>query len=181
MSLKSFADELVVRELSHEELNAFLDVHFQAAFANRQEDRFVPSIGENAKDKIRQRDELDRRYSLRLGAFINGEFAGWHCGWSTDSETYYMSNSAVVEKFRGQGVYQRLLGCVLRECQAQGFQVITSTHHANNSAILIPKLKSGFIISGVQFHERFRFLVELRYFVDPKRRQQVGCHMGLDL
>lgn len=106
---------------------------------------------------------------------------GWHFGQATDPETYYMQNSAVLEPFRNQGLYKLLLNHVMQKTKDEGFQVLTSTHHPNNASVLIPKLKAGFVISGMQLHERFRFLIELKYFFNEERRKAYSKNIGLEL
>lgn len=69
----------------------------------------------------------------------------------------------------------------MERLKQEGFQVVTSTHHPNNAAVLIPKLKFGFIISGMQLHERFRFLIELKYFFNEERRKAYSKNIGLEL
>jgi ribosomal protein S18 acetylase RimI-like enzyme len=96
-------------------------------------------------------------------------------------ETYYMKNSAVIAEYRNKGVYSKMLDFVIKELQREGFQVVTSIHHGNNPAVLIPKLKKGFVISGTEFHEKFRFLVELKLFFNEERKKAYGKSMGLEL
>lgn len=172
---------IVVKELSPEELTQILESHFNKAFENRADAAVTPEISEEAKAQIKQRRIQDSRYRLRLGIFVDGEIAGWHYGYSTDAETYYMQNSAVLKEFRGKKLYSKLLTATLEVLKQQGFQVVTSIHHPNNPAVLIPKLKQGFVISGTLLHERFRFLVELKYFYNSARRQAFNRNIGLDI
>ena len=116
-----------------------------------------------------------------MGVFHQDQMIGWHFGHATDAETYYMKNSAVLPEFREKGLYGKLLHCVLEKVRHEEFQVVTSLHHPNNPGVLIPKLKAGFVITGMHFHERFRSLVELRYIFDPERRKRFHRSLGLDL
>jgi hypothetical protein len=74
-----------------------------------------------------------------------------------------------------------MLDIVLEKVKSEGFQIVTSKYHPNNPAVLIPKLKRGFIISSMEFHERFRFLIELKLFFDPVSRRAYSKALGLDL
>lgn len=91
-----------------------------------------------------------------------------------------MQNSAVLEGFRGQGLYAALLEAVLDKLGQEGFQVVTSTHHPNNAAVLIPKIKKDFVITAMHFHERFRSLVELKYIYNQDRRKLFHRNLGLE-
>lgn len=170
-----------IRELTHEELSEFTSAHFEEMFRNRLENPRVMNSEKSNADKVTNRRKADQRYQLRLGVFKDNQVVGWHFGHATDAETYYMQNSAILKAFRGNGLYSKLLAVVLEILKGEGFQVVTSTHHPNNAAVLIPKLKQGFIITSTQFHERFRFLVELRYIYDEARRKAFHQSLGLDI
>jgi hypothetical protein len=49
----------------------------------------------------------------------------------------------------------------ITKAQEDGFQEITSRHHADNNAVIIPKLKTGFVIKGFEINPRFGLLVNL--------------------
>ncbi len=165
-------DQLEVREVNFQELKQFQEQHYPRIFSNRS-DSLVPR-----KPSVQRKDIS--AYELRLIIYKEGVPVGWHAGRSSDQETYYMMNSAVLEEYRGQGLYAQLLKSTLKKVGEEGFQVTTSLHHGNNPAVLIPKLREGFVISGTQFNERFRFLIELKYFFDPERRREFGRLAGLD-
>ncbi|WP_413943005.1 GNAT family N-acetyltransferase [Bdellovibrio sp. HCB-162] len=181
MFSKNLKSGYVIKEVSQEELWKALDEHFEQAFSNRTDAKPQWTIDDSSKAKIKERQQSMVRYQLRFVVYSGNEVVGWHYGYSTDAETYYMQNSAVLLKYRNQGVYAELLTAVLEKLHADGFQVITSTHHPNNAAVLIPKLKKGFVISSMLLHERFRLLVELKYFFDSERRKAFDKQMGLEL
>lgn len=172
-------DKIEIRELSAQELNEVFKENFQRIFSNRIENAIARNQTSDDLEKISERSSQDNRFRLRLGIFVNGNLAGWHSGYAIDSETYYMQNSAILESYRSQGLYSKLLTACLERLKSEGFQVVTSSHHPNNPAVLIPKLKLGFVISGTQYHERFRFLVDLKYFFDDQRRKSYASSVGL--
>ncbi|MNJ92615.1 hypothetical protein D3C87_102890 [compost metagenome] len=171
----------IIKEVSSQEFNLVLDRHFNEVFKNRVDSNSSWSIDDSAKNKINKRKKHDQRYQLRLLIYLNEEVVGWHFGYASDAETYYMQNSAILDKYRNRGAYSQLLSAVLEKLHQDGFQVVSSTHHPNNTAVLIPKLKKGFIVSGVNFHERFRFLIELKYFFNKDRRASYSKNLGLDI
>ena len=181
MFSKTIEGAYTIREISATELKSYLDEHFDSVYGNRLESSSQFSINENSRIKIKERHKSDQRFCLRLGIFLNDAIVGWHYGYAIDAETYYMQNSAILEPFRGQGLYSKILKIVIARLAEEGFQVITSNHHGNNAAVLIPKLKQGFIITGTQFHERFKFLIELKYIYNEDRRKAYCQSLGLDL
>lgn len=89
-----------------------------------------------------------------------------------------MVNSAVLPAHRGRGLYSRLLEVALTTLIDKGFQRIWSRHNTTNRAILIPKLKRGFLISGTELSDVFGSLVHLTYFTNPLRRQAMDFRSG---
>jgi L-amino acid N-acyltransferase YncA len=89
-----------------------------------------------------------------------------------------MCNTAIDPAHRGKGLYARIVQEVIDVARAEGFQLITSKHHASNSAVLVPKLKAGFIITGLTLDEKYGLMVLLTYFVDPVRRSLAVRRIG---
>ncbi|UYL10199.1 GNAT family N-acetyltransferase [Bdellovibrio sp. SKB1291214] len=168
------------KTISAEELSRIHELHFNNVFSNRTT---APGffIVESEQNKINERRRKYAPWELLVGIYDGETPIGWHVGYATDPETFYMKNSAVLSEYRNRGIYSKLLEFVLTEIQREGFQVVTSIHHGNNPAVLIPKLKRGFIISGTHFHEKFRFMIELKYFMDSARKKAYGKSMGLEL
>ena len=177
---KVLNDGYLIREVSLEEYRSLVGPHFKRVFANRVQDSLPLEIDEDSKKKISERNNV-QRFELRLAVFKGDELVGWHFGCEQSSEVYYMQNSAILEDYRNKKLYAQLLDTVLERVQVEGFQVVTSAHHPNNAAVLIPKLKRGFCISGMQYNEQFRFLVELKYFYNLERRKNYFKNLGLEL
>lgn len=181
MFSKDLGNGFSAREVTAAELNACLDEHFASIYSNRHDSGAVPFDDPHAQAKIDERRRQDQRYRLRLAVVFEGSIVGWHYGHATDAETYYKQNSAVIPSFRGKGLYAKLLACTLEKLQSEGFQVVTSIHHPNNPSVLIPKLKAGFIVTGMHFHERFRSLIELKYIYNSERRKLFSRNLGLEV
>ncbi len=160
------------------ELSRIQNEHFKNVFVGRSNSPLKWKIPEAAQAKINSRQK--EIWALRLGVYFEGSAVGWHHGFATDVETYYMQNSAIIKEHRGNSLYSRMLKEIIPILEREGFQVITSLHHPNNFNVLIPKLKNGFVISAMQVHERFRFLVELKYFFDPERRKSFDMQIGFE-
>ena len=120
-------------------------------------------------------------YELCCVLYNQGKLAGWSFGSQVDNEKFYMINSAVMPEHRRRGLYKALMAFVLRDAAGEGFQIIYSRHVATNSAILIPKLKAGFIITAFEMSDMHGLLVHLSYFVNPIRRKAMDFRAGLSI
>ena len=179
MVIKDFGDGFVLKEIDQKELKAIQDKHFEKAFSNRANPSQNWPISTDHQEKIKSRNH--EVWNLKVGLYHNDEAIGWHYGFAFNPETYYMQNSAVINEYQGKGLYSKMLKEVIRHLGENGFQVITSLHHPNNPGVIIPKLKNGFVISGMVVHERFRTLIEMKYYFDPARRRSFDQQIGLDI
>ncbi|PNY81117.1 GNAT family N-acetyltransferase [Deinococcus koreensis] len=107
-----------------------------------------------------------------------GEVAGWHLSRQWDARTAYMVNTAFLPEHRGKGLYTRLLPLVLEHLRAGGYDLVRSHHHATNSAVLVPKLRAGFRIQGLQVDEHGVMAV-LVYSFDEVYRDYMDVRSGL--
>ncbi|MFC3831409.1 MULTISPECIES: GNAT family N-acetyltransferase [Deinococcus] len=98
-----------------------------------------------------------------------GQVVGWHASRQADTRTAYMANTALLPAHRGQGLYTRLLPVVLAFLRDQGYDLVRSRHHATNSAVLIPKLRAGFRLQGLEVGEHGVMAVLMLSFDDPYR------------
>jgi len=115
---------------------------------------------------------------LNLGIFRGSEFIGWHSGHQKSREEFYMMNTAIFPEFQGMGIYTAMLKIIPEVLTQAGFQVISSKHSATNNRVIIPKLKAGFVISGLEISDRYGTLVRLEYFTNPKRRELMDFRSG---
>jgi hypothetical protein len=99
-----------------------------------------------------------------------GELVG--CYWGQQDASgppgrYYMVNTIFRRDVQGRGLYSRLLPRVIAAADGAGFTEVWSRHRADNNAILVPKLKAGFVITGFEIAPKFGVLIHLRrYLVD---------------
>ncbi len=119
--------------------------------------------------------------SLRRYAWLiekGGEVAGWQYSRQWDTRTAYMVNTAFLPAHRGQGLYTRLLPVILEALQHEGYAVVRSHHHATNNAVLIPKLRAGFRIQGLQVDEHGVTAI-LNYAFDTVYNEYMDIRSGL--
>lgn len=107
-----------------------------------------------------------------------GLVAGWQYSRQWDSRTAYMVNTALLPAHRGQGVYTRLLPVVLAALGAEGYDVVRSHHHATNNAVIIPKLRAGFRIQGLEV-DSHGVMAVLNYAFGPLYTDYMDIRSGL--
>lgn len=167
------------RFTTREEFNPIIEQWRQVAFADNHDIELEKFYTEEAMYKRKALGEMVKLgYRLYLLAYVDGKLAGWSWGYQKSSTEFYMCNSAVLPEFRRKGIYKHMLETVLEKASQDGFQEITSKHHACNNEVLLPKMRKGFMISGFEINPRFGTLVTLVYFpnkqVEHVYQQRIG-------
>lgn len=96
---------------------------------------------------------------------------GWSSGALLEPATFFMAYSGVLPEYQRRGVYSAFLEIFLRYLGALGYERVTSNHMVNNRAVLIAKLKAGFVVSGMVLDERYGAQVALTYFTHADRTE----------
>ena len=173
-------EELIFKCVGVEEYRKAVEPHFSEVFSNRIEQ---PPQAFYSEKEVNKLDELtknvDGNYRLFVLAYVGDKLVGWHNGQQQSFETYYMRNSAILEEYRGKSYYELMLKFIMSTVLEKGFQLITSLHHPNNPAVLIPKLRNGFVITSTEMNDNFGFLVRLSYFANEERRKSFDKRLGL--
>jgi GNAT superfamily N-acetyltransferase len=126
----------------------------------------------------RLRERMGTPFRLNSGIYHHQEFIGWSFGRQESAEKYYMVNTAILPQHQGKGIYSALLPRILSVLQHEGFQIVYSRHVATHNQVLVPKLKAGFVITGVELSDVFGVLVHLSYFFNPIRRKVLDVRVG---
>jgi GNAT superfamily N-acetyltransferase len=126
----------------------------------------------------RLRERMGTPFRLNIGIYHNQEFIGWSFGRQESAEKYYMVNTAIFPQHQGKGIYSALLPRILSALQREGFQIVYSRHVATHNQVLVPKLKAGFVITGIEVSDVFGVLVHLAYFFNPLRRKVLDVRVG---
>ena len=71
----------------------------------------------------------------------SGNPIGWFYGYMEDEETFFIDTIGLVPEFRKKGVYQAFLQQLITYLKAVGYERLTSSHHPNNRAVLIPETR----------------------------------------
>ena len=159
-----------LREITAEEFNA--------AYAAKHEEYFKASlivdVTSHLSDEDRQlaherREAFPQAWRMQWALEHHGMLIGWTYGYQLDHETLYMCNTAIDAEHRRKGLYTRILQHVLEYARSLGYQLVTSKHYASNNSVLIPKLKAGFIITGMALDDKYGLMVHLTKYLHPER------------
>jgi hypothetical protein len=174
------SSEYEIREMVSEEFRPFLIEHRPSMFFENfscYPDDILSDDEMNAQKKLASR--MGELFYLRLGVFHLDKQIGWSFGVQIDRGKFYMVNSAIFPEHRKKGLYSALLKSAVEVLIEQGFQLITSSHIATNSAIIVAKLKAGFIITGFEMSDTYGLMVNLTYYTNPTRRKIMDFRSGL--
>lgn len=139
------------------------------AFAQNADVNLRDFYSEEEKEKLAELEKtVTLGYRIYLLAYVDDKLAGWSWGYQKSAGEFYMCNSAVFSEFRRNGIYKKMLDLVVEKAAEDGFQEITSKHHACNNEVLLPKLRKGFMISGFEIHPSYGTLVTLVRFTNKK-------------
>jgi RimJ/RimL family protein N-acetyltransferase len=180
--MRDLGDGFTLRAMTQEEFQPLWDKHYPAVFGNKARLR----LGMIFSDTERANMENLAKYfgsplCLRLGLFDRDRFVGWHLGDQKSREEFYMRNTGILPDYQGQGLYGKMLRVIRDHLTELGFQVISSKHHTTNNRVIIPKLKIGFVITGMEVSDKFGTMVRLEYFTNAKRRAVLDYRVGESL
>ena len=125
------------------------------------------------------RQSLPKAERIRIGAFDGERLVGYSQGWFEPGGNFYIGSSAVDPDHRRQGVYTRLLNAVEQAVRERGGISISSQHVATNNAVLIAKLKLGYVIAGTEFSDAMGLLVRLVLQLTVERAALFAARTGM--
>ncbi len=123
-------------------------------------------------------DKIAARFIFAMGIFQGDTFVGWHIGNQFKADTFEMTSTGILQEHRRRGLYTALISIALAHARSAGFQVVSSRHNMTNNAVIIPKLKAGFVIGGLEVSDRFGTLVKLSYYFNPLHRKMIDVRVG---
>ena len=171
--------EYEVRKMTRKELFPYMAENHAKVFDTDLSYSPTELLTEIERENLKKLGEcFEDRFELCLGVFKDGEIAGWHYGFQDNRWGFFMCNTGVMHGHRRKGIYTFLLKTILNECRSMGFQEIFSRHNATNNPVIIPKLKMGFIISGLEVSDTFGTLLQVKYYTNEKRRDIMDFRTG---
>ncbi|MDD0854318.1 GNAT family N-acetyltransferase [Halobacteriovorax sp. GB3] len=155
------------KEESNEEFQEFLHSGNSIFYSEEEKERYR-SIKPDFKDEaflyfIVKRDDVvvARSFSNQISI-----------------DTIMMCMSYVKKDFRGRGLYKLMLQETIERAKDIGYRKIQSYHNTTNNDIIIPKLKAGFVFTGMKINAGYGTLAELTYFFNKDERDAVDFRTG---
>jgi GNAT superfamily N-acetyltransferase len=180
--MKPLIDDFTFCELSPDAFGTLFTHYQPQVFADNVAFDVRGALSESEIEATNNlRADFHPQHILRLGVYRGDQFAGWHIGVQDSWDRFYMMNTGVLPQFQRQGIYTALLPRIVAWAQEKGFQTVYSRHHASNNAVIVPKLKAGFLITGFEISDLHGLLVHLSYFFNPVRRKVLAFRTGQSL
>lgn len=143
---------------------------------------YVPAeriLSEEERKKLKSlKSGAVRQDMIRLAAYQEREFVGWSYGWNEGDGSFYMAHSAVLPDHRRQGLYTAMVARMIRETRERGFLTVRSRHLTVNSAVLIAKLRCGFVLTGMEYSDLLGNLAVLTFHHSIARRKLTQFRAG---
>jgi GNAT superfamily N-acetyltransferase len=166
--------------ISHTEFNPFFLEARAMLFESNFDFNTYSVLSEVEKLKLKDNYGIYKEAKdYYLVAKENDKIIGWSFGIQKSEADFYMINSAVFPEYRRKGIYTELLHRAVAHIRELGFQFIYSRHKLTNNDIIIPKLKYGFNIVGMEVNDMFGNLVILGYYANEKRRELLEIRAGM--
>ncbi|MEN9825595.1 MAG: hypothetical protein RI953_1340 [Pseudomonadota bacterium] len=164
-------------------MRKFLTANFERVFPKRDstgtpQTMLVPEARAKAIAELQESTGYNALHQEHFLFMFKGEPIGWSTGETQDFMTYYMRNSGILPEHQKLGLYSKFLDHFSKYIERIGYERLTSQHKADNSEMLITKLKAGFVITGMDLDERWGALVRLTKFLKPDRESAFGRCFG---
>ena len=178
MSPFQLIPDYTVREASHEEFADFMMANLNVMFPNSVRFDYPRTMDEATTLATRERRQDYDKRMVRWFVEHQGAVVGWTFGREIDPETYYMQNSAIHPDHRRKGLYSALVQAWITHLEPERYQRITSIHATTNNAVIIPKLKAGFVITAMEVNDKHGTLVTLSYYFNKQRLDALKFRTG---
>lgn len=158
-------------------VDSFPEPEFTALQAAAFADFGVPSelltevlADESVRDPKASGREFLFPEQFRVGAFVQDRMVGWSYSRGEGNEVR-MVNSGIYPEFRRKGIYSAMVRETISWAEERNFRRVFSRHVPGSNAVLIPKLRLGFLVSAFEYSEVYGPLVHLSYVIGTKRRE----------
>lgn len=177
--MKVIFDDYAYTVIEEDEFFEFFREHVAEVYADTVGFNVHQMLSDLEKDKLKNlRANLTSSYKLYLKITQADKTIGWLFGCQSDDESFTMMNSGLLKPYQNQGIYSCVLKDVLAILAEAGFQKVESQHQASNNQVIIPKLKAGFIITGLDLDDKVGMRVRLTYYFNSKRRDTLAFRIG---
>jgi GNAT superfamily N-acetyltransferase len=159
-------------------------VPLKGRYAVERVERFPePAFGRLARSLLRgtpagslgsPRSGFQPSRPMRFAAFAGDTLVGATVGWQDAVDRFYMALSVVAGPHRRRGLYTRLVEAVIAAARESGYAELGSRHRPDNAAVIIAKLKLGFVITGYETSALFGDMVRMTLPLTAARRRALA-------
>ncbi|WP_046246159.1 GNAT family N-acetyltransferase [Hymenobacter terrenus] len=182
MSKTILFGDYYVAKVSPEEWEEFFSEHEARVFPNEVSLPLDAALSPTEKDKLTKlRQNLTGILSFYFLIYENERPIGWHFGFQRGDLEYFMANTGILPEYQNRKIYSAFLKYAIEQIIEEGFQYITSVHNSDNNAVLVPKLKAGFLIQAMGFliqpmllETNYGTMIQLVYPAKDTYRQMFG-------
>ena len=97
---------------------------------------------------------------------------GWSAGRMTGATEFMMDVTGIHPDYQQRGIYTQFLRLYMAYLRDVGYERVISYHSPTNRAVLIAKLKAGFVIAGTEFREHAGASVKVVYLLHQDRYER---------
>ena len=134
--------------------------------------RWFSLPSERRDDRKQALLSLQRQTHQDAIVFYDGDQAvGSSAGRMTGASEFMMDDTGIHPDYQRKGIYSSFLRLYLPYLRDIGYERVTSYHSPTNRAVLIAKLKTGFVITATEFREHVGASVKLTYYLHEDRYQ----------
>lgn len=170
-----------LRKTPEAEWWTFFRANYRKVFGSTADFQYMSLLSEEEKSNIETLSKAFEQVRTYFYLIYHGdEPIGWTSGRQDHADRMYMENTGILPAHQGKGIYSAMLPILLELIRKQGFQRVYSRHNAVNNAILIPKMKAGFLITSMELSEKYGLLIHLSYYFNEFRLNALRFRSGQD-
>jgi hypothetical protein len=140
---------------------------------------FSTLCNDNQREQVKKlKPTLNEDRNIYLLAKLGDEIVGRSFSEQHSADTLFMCMSYIQEGHRDKGIYTTLLSLTIKLASEIGYLKITSSHNTSNNKIIVPKLKKGFVITGMKVNAGYGTLADLTLFLNPVEKDMQDFRCG---
>jgi hypothetical protein len=172
--MKLLFDDYYYQEVDQESYLTFYNENEKLVFPSRADREMFRIYKHLTQETLVKVKEVHAKFVNQTYYFLiyhHQEPIGWNISNQSYLDLLYMRNTGILPVYQNNGIYTAFLKMFLEEMTQKGFTKIKSNHLINNNQVIVPKLKAGFVINGMEVSEVFGTMVNLIYYPYPQQQE----------
>ena len=172
-------DDITIQRVSSEEFWDGYKEEVQKEFSDFLHCRTSVLYSDVEKEKLSHlKPEFKEEGHIFLFAKKGSDIVGRSFSEQVSKNELLMCMSYVKSDYRNRGIYTKLLSETISVAKEIGYMKVSSSHNTSNNKIIIPKLKQGFVVSGMKINAGYGTLVELTLFLNETEKDMQDFRCG---